>query len=56
MRAKFIFLLIFSCLWVKGLSQIRQQGIPFLKNFLPDEYRASPKNYGIIQDQRGMVF
>ncbi len=37
-------------------SQINKQGIPFIKNYSPQQYNASEQNWAIVQDSRGVMY
>src|SRR3954470_17243544 len=34
----------------------KPEGIPFIKNYTPNEYGASTDNWSAIQDQRGVLY
>jgi len=46
-----IFLLPFAL-----LAQIKNEGIPFIKNFTQKDYKGSPQNWAVVQDQRGVMY
>ncbi|ELR70490.1 hypothetical protein C900_03649 [Fulvivirga imtechensis AK7] len=37
-------------------AQLREVGLPFIKNFTPKEYNANTQNWAIIQDERGVMY
>lgn len=37
-------------------AQIKNKGIPFIRNYSHKDYEASPQNWSIIQDQRGIMY
>lgn len=37
-------------------AQIKNKGIPFIRNYSYKDYKASPQNWSITQDQRGIMF
>ena len=39
-----------------GFSQIKNIGIPFIRNFPKREYKAGTQNWAISQDQRGFMY
>ncbi len=41
---------------VNGLYAQRETGLPFLRNYSPREYGASPQNWGIVQDSNGILY
>ncbi len=49
----FIFILVFFC---AGYSQIKNIGIPYIRNFPKREYKAGTQNWGIAQDQKGFMY
>jgi len=50
-----LFLLI-QLLFNLGYSQIKNIGIPFIRNFPKREYKAGTQNWSIAQDQRGFMY
>ncbi len=50
------------CLQVLHASGVKQEsasantGIPFIRNYLPEEYRAHGQNWAIIQDKNGFMY
>ncbi len=50
-----LLILTLHCCFISG-QQIKNHGIPFIKSFSPEEYRASPQNWAVCQDNRGMMF
>ncbi|PIQ21673.1 MAG: hypothetical protein COW65_07685 [Cytophagales bacterium CG18_big_fil_WC_8_21_14_2_50_42_9] len=38
------------------LAQIKNEGIPFIKNFTQKDYKGSPQNWAVVQDQRGVMY
>ena len=52
-----ILLLLCSSLLVQvAHAQLREMGLPFIKNFTPKEYNANTQNWAIVQDQRGVMY
>ncbi|MBN2891901.1 MAG: SpoIIE family protein phosphatase [Bacteroidales bacterium] len=50
---------IFLILIVLGFSlfsQVKNKGIPFVKNYSPNDYKAGTSNWAIIQDNRGIMY
>src|SRR5665647_1958482 len=39
-----------------SFSQIKNIGIPFIRNFPKSEYKAGTQNWAISQDQRGFMY
>ena len=37
-------------------AQVKDIGIPFIKNYTRQEYKGGPQNWGITQDDRGVLF
>ncbi|MCF0202298.1 MAG: HAMP domain-containing histidine kinase [Bacteroidaceae bacterium] len=46
-------LMVFLLLPIDAAAQV---GVPFFRNFMPDEYKAQKKNYDIVYDKRGYIF
>ncbi len=49
-------LLLFQLFFNLGYSQIKNIGIPFIRNFPKREYKAGTQNWGIAQDQKGFMY
>jgi len=49
----FFFLLLLT---TNSTSQEQIKGLPFIKNFSPQEYGEHVQNWSILQDQRGMMY
>jgi hypothetical protein len=51
-------LLILICLLTEftASAQIKFKGTPFIKNYTRKDYKASPFNWAIVQDARGIVY
>jgi ligand-binding sensor domain-containing protein/DNA-binding CsgD family transcriptional regulator len=49
----FFFLFFFFCY---GFSQIKNIGVPYIRNFPKREYKAGTQNWGISQDQKGFMY
>ena len=57
MTKKILFALLFFQLFFNlGYSQIKNIGIPFIRNFPKREYKAGTQNWSIAQDQRGFMY
>lgn len=59
MRQKAVFkvlLLLLILVFSKSFSQVKTQGTPFVKNYPSVEYKSHPKNFSIIQDDRGVMY
>ncbi len=37
-------------------SFAQKTGLPFIRNFPPQEYKTSPQNWAVAQDQRGLLY
>ncbi len=53
---RFVSILIFFSFSISGFSQSKRIGLPFIKNFSPQEYGQHIQNWSIIQDERGMMY
>jgi ligand-binding sensor domain-containing protein/DNA-binding CsgD family transcriptional regulator len=49
----FLFFLIFS---LPLVAQVKGEGVPYIKNYSLKEYQASPQNWAVVQDHRGIMF
>jgi signal transduction histidine kinase/CheY-like chemotaxis protein/ligand-binding sensor domain-containing protein len=48
------FVILFQVAILTGYSQ--QGGLPFIRNYSPQEYKTSPQNWSIAQDQHGLIY
>lgn len=39
-----------------AFAQIQDEGIPFIRNFTQQDYKAAPQNWAIVQDHRGIMY
>ncbi len=46
--------LMFNC--ISGNGQIKQQGVPFIKNYLKKNYNAGNQSWNIIQHESGLMY
>ena len=57
MQKKTILFFFFSLIFIDlSFSQIKNIGIPFIRNFPKREYKAGTQNWGISQDQKGFMY
>ena len=57
MKKKILFSVFFIGVFLNfGFSQIKNIGIPFIRNFPKREYKAGTQNWGISQDQKGFMY
>ncbi|MBJ6118679.1 hypothetical protein JAO76_10775 [Pontibacter sp. BT310] len=49
-----LILILFSFLSVS--TQVKGEGIPYIRNFTLKEYQASPQNWAVVQDHRGLMY
>jgi len=47
---------IFILFSIYSYSQINKLGIPFTQNYNPDDYQAEAQNWGVVTDNRGVVY
>ncbi|MBI4646231.1 MAG: hypothetical protein HY738_06445 [Bacteroidia bacterium] len=56
----YVNLLIISILIIlivqTSFCQINKYGVPFLRNYTPEEYKAPESNWAVIRDKRGVMF
>ncbi|WP_299758481.1 two-component regulator propeller domain-containing protein [uncultured Pontibacter sp.] len=38
------------------LAQVKNEGIPYIRNYTQQDYSASPQNWAIVQDHRGVMY
>lgn len=50
----YLLVAVFICLFFNKLYT--QKGLPSLVNYSDKEYNASPKNYDLVQDHRGIIY
>ncbi|MFO7829821.1 MAG: SpoIIE family protein phosphatase [Bacteroidales bacterium] len=52
--------LFFSCFLTiivfSSFGQINEYGVPFIKNFTTEEYKAAEQNWAVCMDKRGVVY
>ena len=53
---RYILTLIFFSYFFSIYAQVKKTGIPFIKNYQAENYRAASENWDILQDKRGMMF
>lgn len=53
---KWVLLTTFSCVFVGARGQTKLRGIPFIKHYTPQEYKAGIQNWDIAQDSRGVIY
>ena len=46
--------IILLFLWVRLLAQ--EAGMPFIRNYPSEEFRANQQNWAVVQDQRGVLY
>ena len=49
-------ILLFQLFFDSGFSQIKNIGVPFIRNYPKREYKAGTQNWGIAQDQKGFMY
>src|SRR6056297_1957642 len=54
---KKIWLLVtFVLLTLSVFSQDERKGLPFIKNFTPQDYGEHIQNWSVLQDERGIIY
>ncbi|WP_461490928.1 two-component regulator propeller domain-containing protein [Pontibacter sp. HJ8] len=54
---KYPLLLILLLFFTIPLSaQVKNEGIPYIRNYSLKEYQASPQNWAVVQDHRGIMY
>ena len=41
---------------LSSFGQLNQRGVPIIKNYTPETYSASPQNWAVVQDNRGVMY
>lgn len=55
MRKNFI-LIFLLCTYISLSAQYNKNGIPFIKNYSPNDYNAAEQNWAICEDSRGVIY
>ncbi len=53
---KILCFLLFSLFSLHIHSQVNQNGVPLIKNYSPEDYKASSQNWSIVKDRRGLMY
>ncbi|MFT2010581.1 two-component regulator propeller domain-containing protein [Pontibacter sp. 13R65] len=53
---KHLLVLFFFCLQVSLWAQVKNEGIPTIRNYTQKDYRAASQNWAIVQDHRGVMY
>lgn len=51
-----VWLLVLYLLCAPVLAQVKNEGIPFITNYTQNDYKATPQNWAIVQDHRGVMY
>jgi DNA-binding CsgD family transcriptional regulator len=51
-----VLVVLLACLFNSTFAQVRYSGIPYIKNYTRQDYNASPFNWGVVQDSRGIIY
>lgn len=52
----FFLFLSYISVTLSGSAQEKENGIPYIRNFLPEEYGYESQNYNICQTERGLMY
>jgi len=52
----FLSFFFFQVFFGLGYSQIKNIGIPYIRNFLKSDYKAGTQNWAVSQDQKGFMY
>ncbi len=56
-RCRILYSLALFCFGINAsYSQINSNGLPFIRNYTPEEYNEHPQNWSIVKDKRGMMY
>ncbi|TXK28402.1 hypothetical protein FVR03_20900 [Pontibacter qinzhouensis] len=53
---KYLLVLFFCCLQVALWGQVKNEGIPTIRNYTQKDYKAASQNWAIVQDHRGVMY
>ena len=53
-KSSILFLLLL--IYIPLTAQINKNGIPFIKNYSPNDYNAAEQNWAICEDNRGVIY
>jgi hypothetical protein len=56
MKKHAILLFILGCSFISTFTQPLKPGIPFIKNYTVEEYKADNQNWSVVQDSRGIMY
>jgi signal transduction histidine kinase/ligand-binding sensor domain-containing protein len=56
MQKIFLWILWGSLISSFASAQVKNRGIPFFKNYLPEQYNAENRNFAVVQDRRGVMY
>lgn len=56
MIRRYTLLLLFLFCSSTLIAQVNKNGIPFIKNYFPNDYDAHEQNWAVCEDQRGVVY
>lgn len=51
-----LILFLLLCLPTIVHAQVKNEGIPFIRNYTQRDYKASPQNWAVVQDHRGIMY
>ncbi|RIJ42799.1 hypothetical protein D1627_02830 [Pontibacter oryzae] len=51
-----VWLLVMYLLCAPVWAQVKNEGIPYIKNYTHSDYKATPQNWAIVQDHRGVMY
>ena len=56
MKKLILVLLVFTGIYSTGMSKVKSNGIPFIKNYLKANYNAGTQNWDIVQTDNGLMY
>ncbi|MFD2248060.1 two-component regulator propeller domain-containing protein [Pontibacter ruber] len=51
-----LFLILFLLFSLSVIAQVKNEGIPYIRNYTLKEYQGSPQNWAVVQDHRGVMY
>ncbi len=55
-KIRILFLLIFSIQSIFAQNFNKENGLPYIRNYIPEEYNAHEQNFDIVQDTSGIMY
>jgi serine phosphatase RsbU (regulator of sigma subunit)/ligand-binding sensor domain-containing protein len=56
LKRSFLLIIVFALMAVSAISQVKNLGIPYFKNYTVEDYNAHKQNWMATQDHRGVIY